>query len=265
MRSIVIIPARYGSIRFPGKPLAPLLGIPVIQHVYENARKAHKVHDILVATDHDAIYEAVLSFGGNAVMTSHTLASGTDRVAEVAKNLDYDIIVNVQGDEPLINGGMIDTVIDLLRDPQADMGTLIKKIDDHEEYFDPNVVKAVFDPQGYALYFSRAPIPFSRDEISLKNMHNNDHENPSVHSFSYSSAGPVSAYKHIGMYSYRKDVLMKLTALSHTSLEETEKLEQLRAMEHGLKIKIEETSYETIGVDTPQDLEKVEKWLNLSS
>ncbi|MEK6583146.1 MAG: 3-deoxy-manno-octulosonate cytidylyltransferase [Nitrospirota bacterium] len=253
MTAIVIIPARYDSTRFPGKPLAPLNGKPLIQHVYENSKKSKLAKEVMVATDSKAIFEAVLGFGGKAVMTSSSHASGTDRIAEAAASLDYDIIVNVQGDEPLIRPEMIDDVIGLLDDKKAAMGTLIKKIENPEEIFDPNVVKAVFDKDGFAMYFSRAPIPFNRDEWSDQQKA----KSCELRAKSY--------YKHIGIYSYRKDVLLKLADMKPVKLEQIEKLEQLRALANGFRIKVKETLFETVGVDTPQDLERAKKWLNLSS
>jgi 3-deoxy-manno-octulosonate cytidylyltransferase (CMP-KDO synthetase) len=175
-------------------------------------------------------------------MTGSGHASGTDRVAEVAEKIEADIFVNLQGDEPLIRPEMIDDVIMLLGEPGADIATLACKIlfSEHpEDYTDPNVVKAVFDKQGFALYFSRSPIPHGRDEKV-----------------------PRAVYKHLGIYGYRREALLKLTGLPPTPLEEAEKLEQLRALEHGMRIRIKETEFDTIGVDTPEDLEKVEKWLN---
>lgn len=252
MSSVIVIPARYDSTRFPGKPLALLKGKPVIQHVYENSKKAVLADEIIVATDSETIFEKVLAFGGRAVMTDKNHVSGTDRVAEVAKSLDCDIIVNVQADEPLIKPEMIDEVIGLLYDKKADMGTLVRKIERAEDIIDPNIVKAVFDSEGFAFYFSRAPIPYHRDEWR---------DLSSVQRSAVSS----QLYKHIGIYSYRRDVLLRLTEMEPTRLEEIEKLEQLRALENGFKIKVKETLSETIGVDTPQDLEKVEKWLSLSS
>lgn len=260
MSAVIVIPARYDSTRFPGKPLALLKGKPVIQHVYENSKKAALADDIIVATDSETIFEKVLAFGGRAVMTDKNHVSGTDRVAEVAKSLDCDIIVNVQADEPLIKPEMIDDVIRLLSvksgrsdrsDVSADMGTLVRKIERAEEIIDPNIVKAVFDREGFAFYFSRAPIPYHRDEWRDLN---------SVQR----SAVSGQLYKHIGIYSYRRDVLLRLTEMEPTRLEEIEKLEQLRALENGFRIRVKETLSETIGVDTPQDLEKVEKWLSLS-
>lgn len=252
MSAVIVIPARYDSTRFPGKPLAPLKGKPVIQHVFENSRGAASAEDVIVATDSETIFERVLSFGGRAVMTSRHHASGTDRIAEVAGSLRCDIIVNVQADEPLIRPEMIDDAIGILSDERADIGTLVKEIRNPEEVMDPNVVKAVFGEDGFALYFSRSPIPYHRDEWK------------DLSAFSVRRS-PFTVFKHIGIYTYRRDVLLKLTAMKPSRLEEREKLEQLRALENGFRIKVKETSSETIGVDTPQDLERVERWLNLSS
>jgi 3-deoxy-manno-octulosonate cytidylyltransferase (CMP-KDO synthetase) len=252
MSAVIVIPARYDSTRFPGKPLAPLRGKPVIQHVYENSRGASSAEDVIVATDSETIFEAVLSFGGSAVMTSRNHASGTDRIAEVAGSLRCDIIVNVQADEPLIQPEMIDDTIGLLSDERADIGTLVKKIQKPEEVIDPNVVKAVFGQDDFALYFSRSPIPYHRD--MWRDLDKFDVQRSAF-----------NVFKHIGIYSYKRDVLLKLAGTKPSRLEETEKLEQLRALENGFRIKVKETLSETIGVDTPQDLERVEKWLSLSS
>jgi 3-deoxy-manno-octulosonate cytidylyltransferase (CMP-KDO synthetase) len=253
MTSMVIIPARYDSTRFPGKPLYPLRGKPVIQHVYENSKRAELVDDITTTTDSETIFENVLAFGGKAVMTDKTHPSGTDRIAEVAGSSDCDIIVNVQGDEPLIRPEMIKDVITILADKRASMGSLYKKIENTKEIADPNVVKVVFDEEGFALYFSRAPIPFSRDD--WRNL--ND-----VSQIPHGSY--VIAYKHIGIYSYRKEALLAFARMKPTKLEQTEKLEQLRALENGMKIKLKETCFETYGIDTPEDLERVEKCLSTS-
>lgn len=252
MSAVIVIPARYDSTRFPGKPLAPLKGKPVIQHVYENAGDARSAEDVIVATDSETIFEAVLSFGGKAVMTSRDHVSGTDRIAEVARSLRCDIIVNVQADEPLVRPEMIDDVIGLLSDDRADIGTLVKEIQNPEEVMDPNVVKAVFGQEGFALYFSRAPIPYHRDE--WKDLDRFDVQR-----------SKFNVFKHIGIYSYKRDVLIKLAGMEPSRLEKIEKLEQLRALENGFMIKVKETSSETIGVDTPQDLERVERWLSISS
>lgn len=246
MSAIVIIPSRYSSSRFPGKPLYPFSGKPMIQHVYERAKSASMVEKVFVATDNDAIFEAVGEFGGRAVMTSEKHLSGTDRIAEAVKRLriqDTDIVVNVQGDEPLIHPQMIDEVIKLMDDKTASIGTLIKRIENPVEINNPNVVKAVFDRQNFALYFSRSPIPYHRDdEMNYK-----------------------AYFKHIGIYAYRKKALLRFAALPPSPLEEIEKLEQLRALENKIIIKVYETSYETIGVDTPADAERVEQCLNISS
>ncbi len=255
MAAIVIIPARYGSTRFPGKPLCHLLGKPMIQHVYERARAARLVRDVFIATDSAAIFSAVGEFGGKAVMTSTEHRSGTDRMAEAVTKLseageiggpgkqDEQIIVNVQGDEPLIMPEMVDEVIELMEDERAAIGTLANRIRTPEEIEDPNVVKVVFNDEGFALYFSRSPIPYHRE-------------------LNYTD---TFFYKHIGIYAYRKDVLLRFSRLAPTRLEEIEKLEQLRALESGFKIKVRETRHETIGVDTAMDLERVEKCLSLSS
>jgi len=198
----------------------------------------------MVATDSETIFERVLAFGGKAVMTDKNHPSGTDRIAEVAASLDYDIIVNVQGDEPLIRPEMIDDVIMALDDSRASIGTLIKKIEDPGEIVDYNVVKVVFDRQMFAVYFSRATIPFRA--------HHSEVRRPDY-------------YKHIGIYSYRRDVLLSIAGMEPTELENIEKLEQLRALENGMKIKVKETFLETFGVDTPEDLERVEKCLSISS
>ncbi|MEW6068268.1 MAG: 3-deoxy-manno-octulosonate cytidylyltransferase [Nitrospirota bacterium] len=252
MPSIVIIPARYDSTRFPGKPLAPLNGRPLIQHTYENSKLSSLADDVIVATDNDAIFKTVVDFGGKAVMTDKKHPSGTDRIAEVASSIDYDIIVNVQADEPLIRPEMIDDVISILDDKRASIGTLVKQIEDSKEIIDPNVVKVVFDAEWFALYFSRAPIPFYRDE--WKN----------ISAICNSQLTTRNFYKHIGIYSYRKEVLLSLSRIKPTKLEQIEKLEQLRAIENGMRIKVKEIFFETHGVDTPEDLEKVEKCLNIS-
>ena len=260
MTSVVIIPARYASTRFPGKPIVSINSKPIIQHVYENSKKSKLAKEVIVATDNQLIFDTVQAFGGKVVMTAETHASGTDRIAEAAANLDCDIIVNVQGDEPFIRPEMIDDVIALLNDKQAAMGTLAKTVENQEDIFDPNVVKVVFDKDGYALYFSRAPIPFCRDRFKLKKLDAG---------YMIQDAGceiPTSGvfYKHIGIYSYRREALLKLAGMKPVALEQIEKLEQLRALANGLKIKVKETKFEIIGIDTPEDLERAEKWLSTS-
>ncbi len=273
MSAVIVIPARYDSTRFPGKPLALLRGKPLIQHVYENSKGAASAEEVIVATDSETIFEKVLSFGGKAVMTSPGHASGTDRIAEVAASLSCDIIVNVQGDEPLIRPQMINDVVGLLDDEGADIGTLVKRIEEPGDVIDPNVVKAVFGEDGFALYFSRSPIPYHRDVWkSLKELVSSFKFQVSSEDSCFSnnacSLQPAASsywYKHIGIYSYRRDVLIKLASMKPSRLEEIEKLEQLRALENGFRIKVKETKSETVGVDTPEDLERVERWLSLSS
>ncbi len=248
LKAIVIIPARYGATRFPGKPLAPLKGKPIIQWVYERAKRSTQIQDVIVATDDERIVRAIEDADGKAVLTSKDHASGTDRIAEVAKDMSCDIIINVQGDEPFISPEMIDETVKLLNDERASISTLAKIIEEGRDLIDPNVVKVVFDREGFALYFSRSTIPYYRDswkdtsEINLQ--------------------GGVKVYKHIGIYGYRRDVLIRLSKTPQSELERIEKLEQLRALENGFKIKVGVTSFNTIGIDTPDDLKRAEEWLN---
>lgn len=242
---IAVIPARYGSTRFPGKALALIKDKPMIRWVYERTKRSRLVDRVVVATDDERILQAITTFGGEAVMTSPGHLTGTDRVAEVANKLDCDIVVNVQGDEPLIHPEMIDQAISpFLDDPSIPMGTLCKEIDNPGEAFDPNVVKVVFNGDGFALYFSRAPIPWDRDHWSGKS------------SFTeLSLARPM--YKHIGLYVYRRDFLLHYAKMPQTPLESAEKLEQLRALESGYRIKTVVTRHESFGVDIPEDLSKI--------
>ncbi len=257
MSVLIVIPARYNSTRFPGKVLAMLEGSPVVEHVYRACLDSTLADRVVVATDHEKVEKAVKDFGGDVVITSSEHPSGTDRAAEVAKSMDYDIIVNVQGDEPLIKAEMIDDVAALLiEDSSADMGTLVKRIGTVEEYINPNVVKVTCDKKGFALYFSRAPIPYFRDYMGI--------DSKGIASVSEKLTIQY-CYKHIGIYSYRRDVLLSLSALPQTDIEKAEKLEQLRALYNGYRIKTKETEHETIGVDTPEDLERVRKWLSISS
>ncbi len=247
MHTVIIIPARLGSTRFPKKVLADLCGKPLIQHVYDRAMLCKEAKEVIIATDSQEVARVIRDAGGKAVMTSPDHTSGTDRIAEVARTVEADIIVNVQGDEPLIEPAIIQSVIQLLiDDPQAQMGTAAVRITNDEAARDPNVVKAAIAADGHALYFSRSPIPYHRD--------------------AWSGAGQVSAegatlYKHIGIYSYRKHALMKLSALPPSPLEEAEKLEQLRALENGMRIAVAVVEADTPGVDTPEDLETVKRLL----
>jgi len=252
MSIIAIIPARYGSTRFPGKALVLIKDKPMIQWVYERAKQSTLIDRVIVATDDDRIRTAVESFGGEAIMTSRNHATGTDRIAEVAQQVECDLVVNVQGDEPLIRPEMIDQAIrPLADDPSIPMGTLCKKIDQREEAFDPNVVKVVFDRNGFALYFSRAPIPWDRDRWSGKS------------SFADLTLGGAM-YKHIGLYVFRRDFLLDYARLPQTALEAVEKLEQLRVLELGRRIRITITEHESFGVDIPDDLSKILKRLKES-
>jgi 3-deoxy-manno-octulosonate cytidylyltransferase (CMP-KDO synthetase) len=242
---IAIIPARFGSTRFPGKALALIQNKPMIQWVYERTRMSRLINRVIVATDDERIMRAVSYFGGESVMTSSSHATGTDRIAEVAQNIECDIVVNVQGDEPLIQTAMIDEAISpLVLDPSIPMSTLCKKITEREEAFDPNIVKVVLDSNGFALYFSRAPIPWNRDCWAGKK------------SFADLSLDG-SMYKHIGLYVYRRDFLLGYSKMKQTTLEATEKLEQLRVLEHGCRIKVTTTEHESFGVDIPDDLSKI--------
>jgi 3-deoxy-manno-octulosonate cytidylyltransferase (CMP-KDO synthetase) len=238
MKVVAILPARYGSTRFPGKPLVDIAGKPMIQHVYEQTAKTRTIDRVIVATDDERIVAAVESFGGEVQMTRDDHPSGTDRLAEVAGRIEADLIVNVQGDEPLIDPVMIEAAVaPLLADPTIQMGTLMTRIYDPEEFSNPNVVKVVTDRAGFALYFSRASIPHGRDI------------EPTV--------VPFPSFKHIGLYIYQRDFLLKYPILSETPLEQLEKLEQLRALEHGYRIRVVETDLQSIGVDVPADVDRV--------
>jgi len=242
---IALIPARYGSTRFPGKSLAMIKGKPMIQRVYERARQSRLIARIVVATDDERILRTVTAFGGEAIMTSLGHTTGTDRIAEVAGKLDCSLVVNVQGDEPLIHPEMIDqAVTPLVGDPSIPMSTVCKRIENREEAFDPNVVKVVFDSKGFALYFSRAPIPWDRDRWTGKDPFRDFPLSPLL-------------YKHIGLYVYRRDFLLQYSKMPQTVLETTEKLEQLRALEAGYRIKTVVTKHESFGVDIPEDLGRI--------
>lgn len=242
MKVVGIIPARYNSSRFKGKALADICGKPMIQHVYEQAKKSRLLNNLIVATDDRRIYNAVINFGGKAVLTKMH-SSGTDRIAEAAGKIKADIIVNIQGDEPLISSRMIDSAVShFKKDKSAVMGTMKKEIASIEEALNPNIVKVITDKDNNAIYFSRLPIPFLRDENKRK---------VSVKTY----------YKHIGLYLYTRAFLLKFSRMKQTLLEKKEKLEQLRALENGYKIKVYETDYDTIGVDTPDDLKQVKKMI----
>ena len=246
----VIIPARYASTRFPGKPLADLCGKPMVQWVYERSARCADVDKVIVATDDQRIADAVMDFGGEVVMTRPDHATGTDRLAEVAAGLDDELIVNVQGDEPLIDPAMIQAALaPLLADDTIPMGTLAAPLTSLDEFRDPNVVKVVTDRNGFALYFSRAPIPYPRDfagELAQR-------------------WRELAAAKHIGLYVYRRSFLLDYPHLSKTPLEAQECLEQLRALEHGYRIRVATTDLVGQGVDTPADLDRVRAVLRASA
>lgn len=238
MEAVGIIPARYGSIRFKGKLLADFCGKPVIQYTWENAKKSKFIEDLIIATDDKRIYNVAKGFGAKVVYTSKGHKSGSDRLTEVTASIDTKVVVNIQADEPLIHPSMIDDVVGpILKDSNIDVTTLCHKIKNKEELLDPNVVKVVVDRKGFALYFSRAPIPY--DQQTMDN-----------------GRKPMSCYKHIGLYAYTKDFLFTFKSLPQSTLEKIEKLEQLRIIENGYKIKVIETKYETVGIDTPADLLK---------
>jgi 3-deoxy-manno-octulosonate cytidylyltransferase (CMP-KDO synthetase) len=254
MKTVAVIPARYGSTRFEGKPLADILGKPMIQWVCEGVSQSKLIEKVIVATDDQRILEAVQQFGGNVVMTSPDHSTGTDRVAEVARKLRAEIIVNIQGDEPLIKGSIIDKAINpLMTDDTLPMSTLITPIDEVKDWLNPHIVKVVTDQKGFALYFSRSPIPFPRD-LNIDRLES--------HPFGTKRALPKRVFKHIGVYVYRRDFLLRFSKMKPTPLEKLEKLEQLRALENGYRIKVNIVDYEPICVDTPEDLQKVTAFLS---
>lgn len=252
MAVLAVIPARYGSVRFPGKPLALLAGKPMIQHVYERVAKAARVDEVVVATDDERIRAAVQQAGGTAVMTSPSARSGTERVAEVARTREAAVVINVQGDEPLVHPDMVDQLAEFLeRHAAVPMASLMIPLRDDAEAANPNVVKVVMDRDGYALYFSRAPIPFLRSGTGDRGQR--------PESLPSRAPRPVPRfYKHLGLYGYQRHFLLQFPHLEPTRLEQQEGLEQLRALEHGHRIKLLETAHDSIGVDTPDDLARVE-------
>jgi 3-deoxy-manno-octulosonate cytidylyltransferase (CMP-KDO synthetase) len=267
MEITAVIPARYQSNRFPGKPLAEIAGEPMIKHVYQRVKDVKGLDSVIVATDDERIYDKVEEFGGRVEMTSSNHTSGTDRIAEVAESLDSDIIVNVQGDEPLIEPIMIEQAVKpFYNNKDLVMGTLKKKIESKNELSDPNIVKVVTDKNNFALYFSRSTIPYKRSSRTSPEKTKISSETLDISPVKpgLSSDEKVrkktgnTCYKHIGLYVYRRDFLLKFSEMEPTFLEKTESLEQLRALENGYKIKVVETSYNTIGVDEPDDIERVE-------
>ncbi len=241
---IGIIPARYASSRFPGKPLAAIQGKPMIQWVYENASKSEALSEVIVATDNDSIERTVTGFGGKVMMTSENHSSGSERCLEVIEKLEqrgkiFDVVVNIQGDEPFIEPNQIDLVSSCFSDKNVGIATLKTKILSQEELFNPNVVKVITNSKGWAIYFSRQTLPYIRGV----ELHNWIHVQP--------------FYKHVGIYAYRPDRLKLITRLPISNLEKNESLEQLRWLENGFEIFVKETFIESFSVDTPDDLLKI--------
>ena len=237
MKVLCVIPARYASTRLPGKPLRDIAGAPMICRVYDRAARARRIEKALVATDDRRIYDAVVAHGGSAMMTAKDHPTGTDRLAEVARAYgDMDLVVNVQGDEPLIEPSLIDELAALFEeDGELQMATVMTELEDPGEAANPNNVKVVTDLQGYALYFSRSLLPYPRN------------------------AGKATVFKHIGIYAYRREFLLRYAAMAPTPLERAESLEQLRALENGYRIKVLRTGCRFVGVDTEEDLAQVRR------
>lgn len=241
MKAIAIIPARYASTRFPGKPLVDIKGKPMIQHVYDKAISSGIFEEVIVATDDERIKKVVLDFGGKVAMTNPEHQSGTDRCGEVllSLNQEYDVVINIQGDEPFIHIDQLNQLVNLFSNPSTQIGTLKKKLTKIEDVHNPNVVKVVSADDKRALYFSRNPIPFARGK-GLSDW---------LDSHNY--------FKHLGIYGYRSEVLKELIKLPTSSLEVCESLEQLRWLQNGYSIFIDETEHESIGIDTPEDLKRI--------
>jgi 3-deoxy-manno-octulosonate cytidylyltransferase (CMP-KDO synthetase) len=252
MAVVAIIPARYGSTRLPGKPLARIGGKPMIQHVYESAARANALDRVLVATDDRRVEETVRGFGGEVMMTSKKHASGTDRLAEVARKIKADWIVNVQGDLPFIRAQTIMRAVQpLRRDRSLPMGTVCTPIYDEGEWRNPNVVKVIADHRGFALYFSRSPIPYARTgAVDLSGTR-----------LTLRSKTRHWGFRHLGLYVYRRDFLLKFARLRPTALEQIESLEQLRALAYGYRIFVANVDERSVEVDTPEDLAKAEEFL----
>lgn len=246
MKFIAIIPARYASTRFPGKPLALLGGIPVIQHVYKKAVSA--LGEAYVATDDQRIFDIVKAFGGEAVMTRNDHRSGTDRIEEACQKIspNADVIINIQGDEPFVHASQLSTLQQLFDDPQTQIGTLGKRFETIEAAMNPNSPKIVTDKNGFALYFSRSVIPYIRGKEQTN----------------WLACFPY--LKHLGIYAYRRDILHEITQLPQSPLEMAESLEQLRWLENGYRIRVGITEVETVGIDTPEDLQRAEDFLQSS-
>ena len=242
MNIIGIIPSRFGSTRFPGKPLVDINGTSMIQRVYEQAKKAKRLNEVVIATDDQRIFDHVTEFGGHVIMTVPTHQSGTDRCAEIISKdnkHDYVVVINIQGDEPYIHPEQIDQLCACFDNPDTHIATLVNEIKSSDELFNHNNIKVILNKLGEAIYFSRSPIPYCRNFPEQEWIKHNTY------------------YKHIGIYGYRRDTLLEIAKLEKTKLEITESLEQLRWIENGYKIRAEITSYESISIDTPEDLLKV--------
>ncbi len=244
MKVLGVIPSRYQSTRFPGKPLADIMGKSMIFRVYEQVSKSHLVNELVVATDDDRIADHVKNFGGHVMMTSENHVNGTSRCLEVLENFndrgeEFDVVVNIQGDEPFIQPEQIDQIVCLFSDNVTEIASLASRITTEKDLFDPNVVKVVMDPKGNALYFSRQTIPFVRGIEQEAWLDKN------------------SFYKHVGIYAYRYIILKKINTLEPTPLEESEKLEQLRWLENDFVIRLGITDYKGVGIDTPEDITKL--------
>lgn len=241
MNIIGVIPARYGSTRLKAKVLADISGKPMVQRVWESAKKSRLLDDLIIACDDERIKKAAEDFGARAVLTSKKHQSGSDRIAEAVRSLKVDIVVNIQGDEPLVHHTMVDDMARaLVKDKECVMSTVVKPLDNIKELNNPNIVKAIVDRKGFAIYFSRSVIPYNREGIDIKK---------------------IGYYKHLGLYAYRKNFLLNFKNLPASHLEKAEKLEQLRVLEAGYKIKAVKTLFDTIAVDTQDDLERVEHFL----
>jgi 3-deoxy-manno-octulosonate cytidylyltransferase (CMP-KDO synthetase) len=237
VKKIIVIPARYASSRLPGKPLIDMGGKLLLQRVYEGASRSRLAHNVLIATDDERINKAALSFGAEVIMTDPALPSGTDRVFAAIQGNEADLVINLQGDEPFIEAPIIDQLFSAMEEEDIGMATLCCPMKDESEYGDPNTVKVVLNNRGFALYFSRSPIPYLRTPNSELQTSN-------------------CAYKHIGIYGFTKSFLHQFVTMPRSPLEETESLEQLRVLENGLSIKVLVTSYAGFGIDTPEDLER---------
>lgn len=238
MKKIAVIPARYAATRFHAKLMQPLGDKTVIRQTYDNTVATGLFDQVLVATDSDIIFQEITAHGGNAVMSQKPHESGSDRIAEAIRDLDVDVIINVQGDEPFVNRQTVADLLSIFENDEVLVGSLMHKIHEPEMVYNPNVVKVITDKEGYALYFSRSPIPFPRNTES-----------------------PINYYRHIGVYGYRKQALIQFVKWPVSTLENIEKLEQLRYLENGIRIRMVETPFEAVGIDIPEDLDRAQQYL----